>query len=109
MTYRGPMDFGKDRQAPIGGDAVGPAYNYATVTITTEIVPMPTRFTVIDSFHSEEFHSDYVAGLSYEAVEGRDDKLLELLPKWIEEGKVREGGPEAIVSGTAEATEETEK
>lgn len=56
------------------------------------------RFTVIDSFFSEETGSEYVAGLSYEARE-QDEKLLKLIPQWIEEGKVREGGPQSEVSG----------
>jgi hypothetical protein len=65
---------------------------------------MGQRFTVIDDFHSDDFNCDYVAGLSYEA--GDDDKkLLALIPKWIKEGKVREGGPEAQVSGTAEVVD----
>ena len=59
---------------------------------------MGRRFTVIDDFHSEEFRCDYVAGLSYEARD-EDEKLLGLLDQWISEGKVREGGPEAIVTG----------
>jgi len=69
---------------------------------------MGRRFTVIDSFHSDEFHSDYIAGLSYEARD-EDEKLLGLLDQWIEEGKVREGGPEAVVTGTAEVTDEDDK
>jgi hypothetical protein len=56
------------------------------------------RFTVVDDFYSEELGSQYVAGLSYEARDA-DDKLKKLIPKWIKEGKVREGGPEATVSG----------
>lgn len=68
---------------------------------------MGTRFTVIDGFYSEELESEYVAGLSYEARD-EDDKLLALIPKWIEEGKVREGGPVATVSGTAEVSDTTD-
>jgi hypothetical protein len=67
---------------------------------------MGMRFTVIDSFHSDEFECDYVAGLSYEARDG-DELLLSLIPRWIDEGKVREGGPAATVSGTAEVTSGT--
>ena len=59
---------------------------------------MGRRFTVIDSFTSDELMSQYIAGMSYEARDG-DTKLLGLLDGWIKEGKVREGGPEAIVSG----------
>ena len=65
---------------------------------------MGRRFTVIDSFTSDEFNCEYVAGMSYEARD-EDEKLLGLLDGWIKEGKVREGGPAAIVSGTAEVTE----
>ena len=67
---------------------------------------MGRRFTVIDSFTSEDFNCEYIAGMSYEARD-EDEKLLGLLDKWIEEGKVREGGPEAVVTGTAEVTDET--
>ena len=45
--------------------------------------------------------------MSYEARD-EDATLLGLIPQWIEEGKVREGGPAAEVSGTAEATEAEE-
>jgi hypothetical protein len=65
---------------------------------------MGVRFTVIDNFKSEELQSEYVAGLSYEARD-EDTVLLGLIPQWIEEGKVREGGPAAIVSGAGETTE----
>ena len=66
------------------------------------------RFTVIDNFTSEEFQCEYVAGMSYEARD-EDELLLSLIPKWIKEGKVREGGPQAIVSGTAEVSEKKTK
>lgn len=56
------------------------------------------RFTVIDNFESEELQSQYVAGMSYQARD-EDEELLALIPKWIEEGKVRLGGPAAIISG----------
>lgn len=69
---------------------------------------MPRTFTVIDDFHSEEFHSDYVAGLSYTAQD-TDEKLLELIPKWLEEGKIREGGPVAEVAGGGEVTDAEDK
>lgn len=64
---------------------------------------MGLRFTVIDSFHSDEFECDYVAGLSYEAGD-KDTLLLTLIPRWINEGKVREGGPEAQAMGAGEVT-----
>jgi hypothetical protein len=53
---------------------------------------------VIDSFTSDELLSQYLAGMSYEARD-EDKKLLGLIDGWIKEGKVREGGPQAIVSG----------
>lgn len=59
---------------------------------------MGRRFTVIDSFTSDELLSQYVAGMSYEARD-EDKVLLGLIDQWIDEGKVREGGPEAIVTG----------
>ena len=68
---------------------------------------MGRRFTVLDTFTSEELHSDYVAGMSYEARD-EDETLLGLIDGWIEEGKVREGGPESEVSGTAEVTDAEE-
>lgn len=64
-------------------------------------------FTVTDDFHSDEFECDYVAGLSYTARD-EDEKLLGLIDKWIKEGKIREGGPEAKVSGTAEVSDSDE-
>lgn len=68
---------------------------------------MPRTFTAVDDFHAEEFHSDYVAGLSYTAQD-HDELLLSLIDKWIKEGKVREGGPVAEVSGTGEIVDEKE-
>jgi len=62
---------------------------------------MARTFTVIDSFESKETQSGYVAGLSYHARD-EDEVLLGLIDGWIKEGKVREGGPEAKVTGTAE-------
>jgi len=59
------------------------------------------RFTAIDNFFSEETQSQYIAGFAYEA-RAEDAMLLELIPRWIEEGKVREGGPQSQVSGTGE-------
>jgi hypothetical protein len=59
---------------------------------------MARTFTVIDNFTSDELQSEYVAGLSYTARD-EDEKLLGLIEKWIKEGKVREGGPQATVSG----------
>jgi predicted Ser/Thr protein kinase len=62
------------------------------------------RFTVIDDFFSDDLQSAYIAGFSYEVDEG-NDKLAAHVEKWIKEGKVREGGPVAIVSGS-DSTEE---
>jgi hypothetical protein len=59
------------------------------------------RFTAIENFYSEETRSQYVAGLSYIiTTAAHDDKLAELVPKWIAQGLVREGGPEAKMSGS---------
>jgi len=66
---------------------------------------MGRRFTVLDNFESKETQSAYCAGLSYEARD-EDETLLRLLDQWIEEGKIREGGPESVVTGTAEVTDE---
>lgn len=66
---------------------------------------MPKTFTVIDSFLSEALKSEYVAGMSYTARD-EDDLLLEMIPKWIEQGLVREGGPSSIVTGGDAETKE---
>lgn len=54
------------------------------------------QFTPIEDFFSPELQSQYCVGLSYDA---KDDaahaKLVALLPKWIAEGKVRAGAPDA--------------
>jgi hypothetical protein len=54
------------------------------------------QFTPIKDFFSDELQSQYCVGLSYDA---KDDiphqKLVALLPKWIAEGKVRAGSPDA--------------
>jgi hypothetical protein len=65
------------------------------------------RFTVIKDFHCEELHSWYMKDMSYQAND-TDEKLLALIPQWIEEGKVRLGGPAAILSGGGEVVEEEE-
>ena len=122
--YRGLMPFGgKDRQSPVEDpyvtnymlrylmlpptelpEVVAPV---ARVMSTREERTMGRRFTVLDDFFSDEFQTQYLAGYSYEARD-EDEKLLGLLDQWIEEGKVREGGPEAQVTGTAEVTEADE-
>jgi hypothetical protein len=66
---------------------------------------MPRTFTVLDNFTSDELRSEYVAGLSYTARD-EDETLLGLIDGWIEEGKVREGGPQAQVTGGDAETEE---
>ncbi len=69
---------------------------------------MGRRFTVLDNFTSDELKSEYVAGLSYEARD-EDAVLLGLIDAWIDEGKVREGGPESIVSGGDQPEEDDDK
>ena len=59
---------------------------------------MGRRFTVLEGFFSEGMQSEYVAGFSYEVNDG-NDKLNGLVDKWIEDGRVREGGPAAKVTG----------
>ncbi len=66
---------------------------------------MARVFTVLDNFVSEELHSEYVAGLSYQAGDG-DKLLLSLIDKWIKQGKVREGGPSSTITGGDAATKE---
>jgi hypothetical protein len=119
--YRGPMFTGKDRQtaieypAPIPIPSYGPyltPWAVARAAPQPELMsrkerPMGKRFTALDNFTSEDLRCEYVAGLSYEARD-EDELLLSLLPQWIEEGKVREGGPEAIVTGGDAAEDETE-
>ena len=111
MSYqRGEVLSGKDRQSPIGPQEM-PITGQVFVPrpyIEEELTVMGTRFTVIDSFHSDELNSEYVAGMSYEARD-EDTTLLELIPQWIAEGKVREGGPQSEVSGTAEAMDVPEE
>ena len=69
---------------------------------------MGQRFTVLDDFFDEELQTQYLAGFSYEARE-EDELLNRMLPRWIEDGKVREGGPEAVVTGTAEVSDEPDE
>ena len=57
------------------------------------------HFTVLKDFHSDELASDYVAGMTYTARD-QDTKLLAILPKWIKDKKIREGGPEPKVTGS---------
>jgi hypothetical protein len=61
------------------------------------------RFTAIDTFWSDELRMQFVAGMSYQPREG-DDLLRSLIPGWIEQGKIREGGPQTILSGTGKVT-----
>ena len=85
MINRGPIDMGKDRQAPLSAAAVE---------------SQTMRFTMVDGFFSEEFKSEYVAGMSYET--GDNKALQDAVTKWIKEGKAREGGPVATMTGTDE-------
>ena len=123
--YRGEIISGKDRQRAVDGEPYGSVQSVTFIdpvledhwsltpiqprAVTTRDAVMGRRFTVLDNFTSEELRSEYVAGLSYEARD-EDTVLLGLIDKWIEEGKVREGGPEAQVTGSdeAEATEDDE-
>jgi hypothetical protein len=115
--YVGQLDVGPGRQAPLNQDEMANQIPFPFY-VTTDQVPEPEplqlappkertmarRFTVLDNFHSDETESDYVAGLSYQANEG-DDILLACLDRWISEGKVREGGPEAVMTATGETTD----
>lgn len=65
---------------------------------------MEKRFTVLEDFFCDELQTQYLRGYSY-TVRDSDTALDKLVPKWIEEGKAREGGPEAQVSGTAEVSD----
>ena len=56
------------------------------------------RFTALQDFYSAETQSQYVSGLSY-TVAAADVKLHKLVARWIAEGKIVEGGPEATLSG----------
>ncbi len=56
------------------------------------------RFTALQDFYSAETQSQYVCGLSY-TVAAADVKLHKLVARWIAEGKIVEGGPEAIIAG----------
>lgn len=53
------------------------------------------QFTPLKDFFSDELRSQYCVGLSYTA-RNQDSKLKELLPSWIDEGKVRLGAPDSI-------------
>jgi hypothetical protein len=105
--YRGELPSGKDRQAPVEDpyqqQPVAPQTSwsdgYTWADVIEQEIRMGRRFTVIDSFTSEALKSEYVAGMSYEARDG-DTLLLEMIPKWIEQGLVREGGPASEVSGS---------
>ena len=57
------------------------------------------QFTPIKDFLSDEFQSQYCVGLSY-TVRPEDQKLADLVPIWISEGKVKLGVPEAVLAET---------
>jgi hypothetical protein len=119
--YVGELDVGPGRQAPLNQDEMANQIPFPFMKPTTNQVPEPARlqlepprertmvrrFTVIDDFHSDETESDYCAGLSYQANEG-DEILLGLLDRWISEGKVREGGPEATMTAQGDVTDAAE-
>lgn len=46
--------------------------------------PINVPFTATEDFFSDETQSQYCEGLSYTA---RDQKLLDLATKWVDEGK----------------------
>jgi hypothetical protein len=48
---------------------------------------MGRRFTVIESFHSDELQREFVAGRTYETG-GEDAMVDELIDKWVTDGKV---------------------
>ena len=56
------------------------------------------RFTALQDFYSAETQSHYVGGLSY-TVRAADERLHKVIARWIAEGKIVEGGPEATVAG----------
>jgi hypothetical protein len=56
------------------------------------------RFQALQNFWCEELKSAYEAGMYYTA-RPENHVLLRLLPKWIEEKKVKLGGPAARVTG----------
>jgi hypothetical protein len=101
--YRGELPTGKDRQAPvedpypqavpvITSTSWMDGYTWADVILEESVMAervKSRRFTVIESFYSDDMKTDYVAGQSYEAAEGSG--LSELVDEWIKEGKVREG------------------
>lgn len=56
------------------------------------------QFTVLEDFFSKELKSQYCKGLSYN-VRPADAVLAELVPQWVEEGKVRLGGVDTPPAG----------
>ena len=62
---------------------------------------MGRRFTVLDDFFCDELQTQYLANYSYEVEDG-NDKLNQLVDQWIANEWVREGGPQAEISGTGE-------
>ena len=58
----------------------------------------PIRFTAAQDFYSEETRSHYLKGYSYTARAG-DHVLRGLIPRWISESKIVEGGPQATMTG----------
>jgi len=60
---------------------------------------MGRKFTALENFASDETRSEYVEGMTYEVQDEDNEDLMELIDQWVEEGKVREGGPESELSG----------
>jgi len=59
---------------------------------------MGRRFTMLVGLFSDETRSEYIPGMCYEVDDG-NDMLNGLVDQWIADGKAREGGAEAQVSG----------
>jgi hypothetical protein len=61
------------------------------------------QFTPLQDFFCEELRSQYCVGLSY-TVRQADETLQALVPKWIAEGKVRQGAPDVPATITVAGT-----
>jgi hypothetical protein len=56
------------------------------------------HFTAVQDFYSEETRSQYLSGLGYTARD-EDHILFELIPRWLEEGKIVKAGGESVLAG----------
>jgi hypothetical protein len=63
---------------------------------------MLVRFIALKDFWSEETGSQYCAGLGY-TVRPESHKLRELIPRWLEEGLIAEGGGTATVAAKGDS------